>query len=152
MNDFLNRDCNGLQTTESFHGYGCSFNSSPLVPHICVSELGQHWSALAYSAPSHYLNECWVIVNWTIGNKLQRFFLSNHKTFHSRKCTCKYRLRNGRPFCPRGDDLILMLMYHLFSSWLHLICHRVYIFLINLLIFKLSVHVFAQRIKFHFHW
>ena len=43
-------------------------------PHICVSESGEHlftqW-LVAYSAPSHYLNQCWVIVNWTPGNKVQ---------------------------------------------------------------------------------
>ena len=27
--------------------------------------------ACAYSAPSHYLNQCWYIVNWTLGNTLQ---------------------------------------------------------------------------------
>ena len=45
-----------------------------LVPHICVSELYQHWFRqwlVACSAPSHSLNQCWGIVNWTIGNKLQ---------------------------------------------------------------------------------
>ena len=26
----------------------------------------------AWSAPSHYLNQCWNIVNWTLGNKIQR--------------------------------------------------------------------------------
>ena len=26
---------------------------------------------VAWSAPSHYLNQCWNIFNWTIGNKLQ---------------------------------------------------------------------------------
>ena len=42
-----------------------------LVPYICVSESGQHWFRwwlVPYSAPSHYLNQCWVIVNWTIVN------------------------------------------------------------------------------------
>ena len=48
----------------------------PLVPHICISELGPHWFRwwlVAYSVPGHYLNQCWVIVNWTLvlGNKLQ---------------------------------------------------------------------------------
>ena len=36
----------------------CSKTHLPLVPHICVSELGQHWFRswlVAYSAPSHYL-------------------------------------------------------------------------------------------------
>ena len=27
--------------------------------------------ACRHSAPSHYLNQCWVIVNWTVRNKLQ---------------------------------------------------------------------------------
>ena len=30
-------------------------------------------------APSHYLNQCWVIVNWTIRNKLQWNFNQNTK-------------------------------------------------------------------------
>ena len=45
----------------------------PLVLHICDSELGQHWFGQcldACSAPSHYLNLCWLIVNWTLRNKL----------------------------------------------------------------------------------
>ena len=45
----------------------------PLVPHICVSELGQHWFRwwlVACSAPSHYPNQCSLIVNWTLRNKL----------------------------------------------------------------------------------
>ena len=46
----------------------------PLVPYICDSELGQHWFRywlVACSAPTHYLNQCWRVVNWTLGNKLQ---------------------------------------------------------------------------------
>ena len=56
----------------------------PLVPHICVSESGQHWFRywlVAYSAPSHYLNQCWDIINWAIGNKLQWNFDQNTKRF-----------------------------------------------------------------------
>ena len=52
----------------------------PLVPHICVSELGQHWFRywlVAYSALHHYLNQCCVIVDWTFGNKLQWNFNQN---------------------------------------------------------------------------
>ena len=46
----------------------------PPVPHICVSESDQHWFRqwlVACSAPSHYLNQCCYIVNWTFRNKLQ---------------------------------------------------------------------------------
>ena len=34
---------------------------------------------VAYSAPSHYLNQCWLIVNWTLRNKLQWIFNQNIK-------------------------------------------------------------------------
>ena len=40
-----------------------------LSPHICVSELGQHWHRqwlAACSAPSHYLNQCWFELKWTL--------------------------------------------------------------------------------------
>ena len=51
-----------------------SFNSSP--PNAAymrlwiVSALAQIW-LVAYLAPTHYLNQCLVIVNWAIGSKLQ---------------------------------------------------------------------------------
>ena len=41
--------------------------------HICVSKhtiIGSVW-LVAWSAPSHYLNQCWNIVHWNLGNKLQ---------------------------------------------------------------------------------
>ena len=55
----------------------------PLVPHICISESDQHWCRwlVAYSPPSHHLNQCWVIVNWTLKNKLQWNFNQNSKRF-----------------------------------------------------------------------
>ena len=56
----------------------------PQVPHICFIESGQHWFRqwlVAYSAPSHYLNQCWVIVNWTLRNRLQWNFNQNTKLF-----------------------------------------------------------------------
>ena len=45
-----------------------------LVTHICVNELGQHrfrYLLIACSAPSHYLNQCGLIVNWTRGNEFR---------------------------------------------------------------------------------
>ena len=44
----------------------------PLLPDICLSELGQHWFRqwlVAYWAASHYLIQSWVIVNWTLKDK-----------------------------------------------------------------------------------
>ena len=54
------------------------------MPHICVSESNQHWFRqwlVAYSAPSHYLNQCWIVVNWSPRNKLQWNFNLNSKLF-----------------------------------------------------------------------
>ena len=56
----------------------------PLVPHICINETGQHWFRywlVAITVPSHYLNQCWIIVNWTLRNKLQGNFNQNTKFF-----------------------------------------------------------------------
>ena len=36
---------------------------------------------MAWTAPSHYLNQCWNIVNWTLGNKLQWNFNRNSNIF-----------------------------------------------------------------------
>ena len=74
------------------------FTHFPLEPHICASESGQHWFRqwlVAYSAPSHYLKQCWVIVNWTLRNKLQWNFNQNIKRFIHKKSIWKYCLRNG---------------------------------------------------------
>ena len=56
----------------------------PIVSHICVKESGIYWFRqwlVAYSAPSHYLNQCLIIVNWTLRNKLQWNFNQNTKLF-----------------------------------------------------------------------
>ena len=45
---------------------------SPLVPYVCIT---------AYSAPSHYLNQWRVIVNWTPRNTLHWNFNQNIKLF-----------------------------------------------------------------------
>ena len=55
-----------------------------LVLRICISESGQHCFRLwlvAYSAPSHFQNQCWVIVNWSLRNKLRENFNQNTKPF-----------------------------------------------------------------------
>ena len=70
--------CQTICTRVSCRLFRCEYiirsNSSPLMPHICVSELGQHWFRqwlVACSVPSHYLNKCWFIAKWTPGNKFQ---------------------------------------------------------------------------------
>ena len=47
------------------------------VRHICVGKLnisGSDNGLAPVQAPSHYLNQCWNIVDWTIGNKLHWIF------------------------------------------------------------------------------
>ena len=40
------------------------------VTHICVGYITITYSDRSWSAPSHYLNQCWYIVNWALKNKL----------------------------------------------------------------------------------
>ena len=57
------------------------------VTHICVGKLTiigsdnglslERCQAVAWTVPSHYLNQCWNIVNWTLGNKPQWNFNQN---------------------------------------------------------------------------
>ena len=78
---------------------------SPLVPHICVNESGQHWFRLwldAYPAPSHYLNQWWIIVNGTIRNKLQWNFDQN-TNLSIMKMHLKIPSARWRPFCSGGS-------------------------------------------------
>ena len=79
----------------------------PLVPHICVGELGQHrfrqW-LVACSVPSHYLNQCYCIVDWTIMNKLQWNSNQNKIKFIQKMCL-KLLYAKWWPFCPGGDKL-----------------------------------------------
>ena len=51
------------------------------VPCICAIELGHPWFRIGLAAclaPSHYLDQFWIIVNWTHGNKLK--WNSNQRT------------------------------------------------------------------------
>ena len=80
----------------------------PLVLHTCVSKWGQHWASrwlVALSAPSHYLSRYWIIVNWTLRNKLQWNFKQNSKVYFIIKCVWKCRLWNDGHVCSKGDRL-----------------------------------------------
>ena len=88
-----------------FYPFGSRLTYLSLVPHtyICASESGQYWFRLwfgAYLVPRHYQSQCWVIVSWTLRNKMQ--WNLKYKTFHSRKCIWKYRRRNGVYFVQGG--------------------------------------------------
>ena len=61
-----------------------SLTHLPLVPHICVGKLSHYWFRqwlVACSATSHYLNQYWLFVYWTLGNKFQWILNRNTKVF-----------------------------------------------------------------------
>ena len=91
----------------------------PLVPHKCVGELHQHWLRLwpvAHLVPSHYLNRCWAIVNYKLGNKLQWNFNQNTKLSHSRYLIWKYLLINGSYFV-QGKMSWWHALYFILKPW-----------------------------------
>ena len=51
------------------------------VTHVCVSRLTITGSENGWTAPSHYLNQCWIIANWTLRNKFQWNFNRNSNIF-----------------------------------------------------------------------
>ena len=79
-------------------------NSSPLVPNICTSVLGQHcfrqW-LVACSVPSHYLNQCWFVVNWMFRNNFQWKFIRNPYIF-IKKNECENTVSEMAAILSRG--------------------------------------------------
>ena len=69
--------------------------------HICITNLVYHWFREwlgACSAPNHYLNQCCIIVNWTLGNKLQSNCNRNYNIFIQGNAFDKCHLWNGSHF------------------------------------------------------
>ena len=60
----------------------------------------------AWMAPSHYLNQCWNIVNWTLGNKIRWNFNQNSNIFIEENmfenAVCKMLFISSRPQCVKG--------------------------------------------------
>ena len=91
------------------------------MPLIFVSELEQHWfryRLVAFSAPSHYLNQCSLIINWTFRDKLK--WNLNQKT--------KFFIAKWRPLCPRRDESTFS-SFDFFLNQIHItlyLCHLVF--------------------------
>ena len=87
----------------------------PSDAYMC-QQSSHHWFRLwlvAWSAPSHYLNQCWNIVNWTIGNQLQwNFYLNSNIFIHENafeSVVCEMAVFLSRPQCVNvhiGEHLI----------------------------------------------
>ena len=74
----------------------------PLVLHICISVIGQHWFRywlVAYSVPNHYLNQCWAIVNWTLRNTSSEILIKM-QSFSLTKLHLKIPSAKWQPICP----------------------------------------------------
>ena len=52
----------------------------------------------AWPATSHYLNQCWDFVNWTLRNKLSEYLIKLY-TFEFKKMHFKMSSGKWRPFC-----------------------------------------------------
>ena len=55
----------------------------------CINKQGHHWFRqwlVPGPLPSHYLNQCWLTVNWTLGNKFQTIFIQENE---SQSAVCK---------------------------------------------------------------
>ena len=92
---------NSLGHNELIIYQGSGSTHLPLVPHIGVSESGQHWFRwwlVAYSVSRHYLKHCWIIGNWTHRINFSGFFFYQNSDVFIKKRGWKCRLRNGVDF------------------------------------------------------
>ena len=83
----------------------------PLVPHICVSELVQHWFRWwhgAKEATNHYLNQYWTSAEvLSIGLLGRNFSKIQIGILFLKKRIGNCRLPKWWPLCPGGDELNL---------------------------------------------
>ena len=66
-------------------GYGPFMESTWInVMHIFISDLCHHWFRLwllPWWAPSHYLNQCWITINWTLKINLSETWIKMAQFF-----------------------------------------------------------------------
>ena len=102
------------------------------VTHICVSKLGHHWFRqwlVAWPAPSHYLNQCWNIINWILGNKFQWNLNRNSYIFIQENAfenvVWEMAAILSRPQCVKYRPWDNTALYRAMMPWvLVLPCHR----------------------------
>ena len=86
--EFIMNDC--ITTTKQSTTKPCAYF---LGYTVYVSEL------VAWRAPSHYLNQCWNVINWNLRNKLQwnSYILIQEKAFEN--IVCEMIVILSRPQC-----------------------------------------------------
>ena len=93
----------GIFTICSKHYTVAQMNT--LYTHLGVNDPDHHWFRLwlvACSAPSHYLNKCWLIVKWTLRKKLKWNFNENVLIFIQENVVCKMSAIWFWPQCVDG--------------------------------------------------
>ena len=104
------------------------------VMHICIGNLNIISSDNGLSPPSHYLNQCWNIVNWTPRNKLQWNVNRNSNIFIQENPfengVWKMAAILSRPQCVKRNDNydmweISLKMIHKDIYWVSTECHCV---------------------------
>ena len=80
-----------------------------------------HWFKswlVAWTAPSHYLNQCWNIVNWTLRNKRQWNFNRNSYVFIQENAfenvVCEMASTLPRPQCVKIGSVCLRVYVHVY--------------------------------------
>ena len=84
--------------------------------HIYINELGHHWSGLwlvACSAPSHYLNQCWLLSIGLLGTYFSEIWI-RILSFSIKKIEWKCCMPQWQPFYPGGDELTNMVIQILY--------------------------------------
>ena len=66
------------------------------VTHVCVSKLGCKW----FSAPSHYLNQCWLIVNWALRENVTKIWII-------RNCSKLRKIHSGQGHTSLPNDFFI---------------------------------------------
>ena len=82
------------------------------VTHICVSDLTSiFFFSVAWSAPSHYQNQCWNIVNKILRNKLKWNFNRNSNIFIQENgfesVVCEMAAILYRPQCVKPSNVVV---------------------------------------------
>ena len=93
--------------------------------HICVSKLTTIGSDNGLSpAPSHYLNQCWNIVNWTLRNKLQWKFNRNSNIFIQENAleivVCEMGSFSTHPQCVKCHEMGILQNYACKNQYLNM--------------------------------
>ena len=78
--------------------------------------------------PSHYLNQCWNIGNWTLRNKLHWIFNRNSNIFIQENAfenvVCEMAFILSRPLCVKKTKLFGLLVHSCWASHSYLLSNR----------------------------